>query len=145
MSEQKKEETVALTGAALKDILRTVIEETKKPSVLEQQKLDAEARELAARQEERKESGAAQREEQAQKKYYREKVCQHRGGKPDHSYAVFVHDDIGGYVLCQHCQGVVRPEQQRVHFPKNYQGAAIFDTALFNRLWQQTSDSGVFA
>jgi glycerol-3-phosphate O-acyltransferase len=153
MSEQKNE---TLSLSALKEILadqaeqnaenlQTIIQELKKPTPLEQKKLDDFAKEQAALAEERKEAGTYQREKNAKDKEFREKICLHRGGKPDHSYAVFIPDDIGGYILCQKCQGVFRPEQQKVHFPKGYQGAAIFDTALFNRLWQQTPDQGVFA
>jgi hypothetical protein len=59
-----------------------------------------------------------------------------------------VSDDIGGYVLCQACRAVIRPASQLANFEKGFElkrKDVIFDTALFNKVFQLTDASGTFA
>ena len=120
MSEEKK---VALTAADLKDILKSVIEETKKPVITEQQE-----REMQQRQEERAAS-VAQIEEMRKNEEWQQSVCTHRhstknGGAPR---VVQVNNDArsgGVFMVCLRCQKVIRPE---------------LEPALYNSLFEENS------
>ena len=106
MSEEKK---VGLTAGDLKDILRTVIEEAKKPVVTEQQE-----REMQQRQEERKLS-VEQIEEMRRNEEWQQKMCTHRhsaknGGGPRVVQNNFDAKSGGVFMVCLRCQKVIRPE-----------------------------------
>jgi hypothetical protein len=67
--------------------------------------------------------------------------CQHEGGIPKHTVVVFVADDNGGYILCQACRAVIRPESQLQFFPPQFQltrSDVIFNTKLFDLLSEKT-------
>jgi hypothetical protein len=80
---------------------------------------------------------------------FQKRTCAHvTGGRNPHPHTVFVSDDLGGYVLCQKCRAVIRPENQLQSFPSGFKEKrpdVIFDTALFNRVFQLTDASSLFA
>lgn len=150
-TDEKKQSALSALDPATIELIKTIAAELRKPTELEQEELnehkakrDAEKERIAQAQRDRKE-GALLVKQQIAKREAEKKVCLHEGGTPVHQYAVFVHDPLGGYILCQRCQMVVRPSEQRGHYPQDYHGSVTFDTALFNRLFQRTSDSGIFA
>lgn len=149
MSELEK--SVTLTSKDLKEIIAGAVEiaikESKKPSVLEQRQLDAEAARIKEANDTRKDTAAQIKEEMANKAFQK-RVCAHKGGRPEHPHTVYVSDEIGGYVLCQKCQAVIRPDNQLVHFPGDFakkRTDVIFDTLLFNRLFQECNNNGFIA
>ena len=146
---------LTIDAASLAEIIKSAVSaavaEARKPTELEQQELEArrtlreaEKRKIEVDQQSRRDTAQQQKAEMT-RKHQHQKDCLHEGGRPVHPFSVFVHDPIGGYVLCQKCQVVVRPETQRGHFPQDYKGATVFDSVLFSRLFQKTSDSGIFA
>jgi hypothetical protein len=66
-----------------------------------------------------------------------QQICTHKHGARDmyKSHCVFVRD--GNYVLCQKCLGKIRPTvPEKERFDKQ----AIYDTALFNQVFQECYD-----
>jgi hypothetical protein len=133
------------------EVIKAIVGETRKPTELEQleiqehrEKLEARKRDIEAAQATRLQ-GAAGKMQERQNLVAQQKACQHEGGKPFHSFVVFVNDHLGGFILCQHCAAVIRMEQARVFYGKNYAGTIIFDDNKFNKLFQQTNESGIFA
>jgi hypothetical protein len=148
MSEvEKKNGSVSITAEDLKEIIATAIAAAKAPNAIEQAQLDRSKAKAEQDNQTRLET-AAQVKQEMQNQAFHKQTCQHEGGKPKHPHTVFVSDEIGGYVLCQACRAVIRPENQLVHFPKDIQQKRldiIFNTALFNRVFQATDAQGVFA
>ena len=146
-----EEKNVGLSSKDLKEIISsavsTAIAEAKKPTVLEQQELDRQKARAEQELQTRRDS-AEQIRQNMVNDAFRKNTCLHEGGKPKHSHGVFVSDDLGGYVLCQVCRAVIRPESQLANFPKDFQQTrkdVIFNTQLFNKLFQATDASGLFA
>jgi len=157
MSEvEKKQATVVAPAATLSaDELKALIEgavtaavtAAKAPNAIEQAQLDR-AQQKAEQDNQTRLETSAEIKKQMEADAFRKQTCQHEGGKPKHAHTVFVSDELGGYVLCQFCRAVIRPESQLVHFPKDIQkkrSDIIFNTALFNRVFQLTDASGTFA
>lgn len=145
--QQTAEKSLALTKEDLADIIKAAIEAAKAPNVIEQAQLDHAQKEAEQANQTRLET-AAQVRQQMDNAAFRKQTCAHEGGKPKHAHTVFVTDDLGGYVLCQVCRAVIRPENQLQFFPKDIQETRkdiIFNTALFNRVFQLTDASGTFA
>jgi hypothetical protein len=150
-TEDIKNKNVSLTAEDLKNIIAGAVSEAvkaaKAPNAIEQAKLDQQQKQIEQDQQTRLETSEQIKQDMANKAF-RKQTCQHEGGKPKHPHTVFVSDDLGGYVLCQVCNAVIRPESQLVHFPKDIQQKRqdiIFNTALFNKVFQSTDASGMFA
>jgi hypothetical protein len=148
MSEvDKKSGAVTITAEDLKQIITAAIAAAKAPNAIEQAEMDRAKAKADQDNQTRLETSEQVKQEMANAAF-RKKTCLHEGGKPKHPHTVFVSDEIGGYVLCQACRAVIRPENQLVHFPKGFaekRQDVIFDTALFNKVFQATDASGVFA
>jgi hypothetical protein len=141
-----EQSAVSITADQLKEIIATAIAAAKAPNVVEQAKLDEIQKRDKEAQQNRVE-GAEQQRQVLAAKAFNQKVCthEHADGK---GRTVFVQDDIGGYILCQKCQAVIRPENQLGFFPQNIQSSRsdiTFNTPLFNTHFQKTNTSGVFA
>lgn len=110
-------------AAALESVLKTVIAEARKPVLTEE-----EVRKRKADQEARERNSAMVREGLEQKKNA-QRLCSHmrRDGT---TRAVYILN--GNYLLCQACQATIRPGEA----PAGYAGMDIYDTNLFNRLFQ---------
>lgn len=123
----KGNQPVALTTEQLIALVR----EIKEPVVTEQMK-----KEHASQQEARQQE-AAQYAEMHANKIAMQLNCTHlrRDGT---CRAVFIQN--GNYLLCQKCQAVIR---QGTAPAKDNAMNAIYDTALFNRLFQQTSTAQI--
>lgn len=152
MSEVEKKNVVEDKGAMftardIQEIIATAINAAKAPNVIEQAEIDRQLKQVEQDNQTRLET-SEQVKQKIKNEAFQKQTCQHEGGKPKHAHTVFVSDEIGGYVLCQLCRAVIRPESQLVHFPKNIQNNRmdiIFNTALFNKVFQNTDASGVFA
>jgi hypothetical protein len=151
MSEQnKKEETVTLTTSALKEILadqasqnadnlRTIVEELKKPTVLEQKELNRLDRETKDRQEERKANSDAQKQK-IENKRLNQQICSHKH-RDGNSHCVLVQvQHQPDYILCQKNQCKIRPGKA----PDGYKGTDIYDTRLYNDIFQTLPGNEMF-
>lgn len=120
--------------------LKTVIEELRKPTVLEQQKLDREAKEILDKNQERKENGAALLIK-IENQRLTQSICTHKH-RDGNSHCVWVQEKAPspGYILCQKNQCKIRPGVA----PKDYKGLDIYDTQLFNRLFQELPSNELF-
>lgn len=128
-------------GRQNKEALKEIIDEIKKPTALEQKKLDEEAKAVADRNQERKENAAGILAQIDQKRQL-QRICSHKH-RDGHSHCVFVsgqgrHPD---YILCQVCQGKIRFGVA----PENYNGDDIYDTNLYNRLFQELPTNDLFS
>jgi hypothetical protein len=152
MPEEKKDQKEqSISISTLKEILaeqarvnqentQKLIEELRKPTVLEQKKLEAEAKALADANQERADNATAmllkittKRTEQA--------ICSHKH-RNGHSHCVYIMEKAPspGYILCQLNQCKIRPGVA----PVDYKGTDIYDTALFNRLFQELPSNEMF-
>jgi hypothetical protein len=145
MADKQQEQAVSLTAKDLQQLIATAIAAAKQPNEIEQFELEEkkkkqEQQKLDTEQEQqtRRETAEQQLQIIASKKSF-QRVCTHKHRKGD-SHCVFVTDDLGGYILCQKCQAVIRSGS----VPKDYNGTVIYDTDLFNRLFQDTSSNGVW-
>jgi len=132
MSESKNSTPIALTPEALQQMIAAAVtaavQEAKKPA-------PPTARELAEIQQsqEIRQETAQNVLAQIESKKFEQQSCTHRHATGE-SHCVFIVD--GNYVLCQKCQGKIRPEDG-----KKADKTAIYDTVLFNRLFQEISRS----
>lgn len=133
----KEEANVSLTPADLTNLVaaavKAAVEEAKKPYVSDEDK-----RRLEQDQIDRKQQAALIAQMEMNKKVA-QKRCLHEA-RDGHTHTVFITDEQGGYILCQKCQVVVRPGNA----PNDYKGTAVFNTDLFNNLFQRSSTSGVW-
>lgn len=118
------------------DTFRALIVETiaaaKAPNAVEQAALDKQKLETKQAQEARVRQSAEVIAELEAKKWTKLNCShEHPDGK---SHGVYVQErNSPGYILCQSCQAVIRPEPQ----PKDYKGSAIYNTAMFNKVFQK--------
>lgn len=120
--------------------MKAIIAEMKKPSVVEQIALDKQAAEIAARQKERLDNAAAIKQLMAEKAFQK-RTCTHVHAKTNDSHCVYIMEKRGpGYLLCQACQAVIRPGEP----PEGNDTDYIYDTALFNRLFQGIPSNELF-
>jgi len=118
--------------------LAEVIKAVKAPNVIEQKKLDAESKAVQDAQEARKQQSESTLLD-IKRKGQSQRICSHEHQKTGQTHGVFVMEKSGpGYVLCQLCQAIVRPGVA----PEGYKGVHIYDTGLFNQLFQKTAPSG---
>lgn len=119
--------------------LKIVIEELKKPTVLEQKKLDEEAQAILDRNQERKENAAGMLKQIENKKFL-QSTCSHKhrnGG----SHCVLVQvQNQPEYILCQLNQCKIRAGVA----PPGYTGMDIYSTQLFNELYQTLPSNELF-
>lgn len=149
MSEQKEggislallREILAEQSKQNAEQLKSVIEELRKPTALEQKKIDEEVAELISKNEERKSNAQAMIKKSEDKRAL-QRICTHKGSD-GHTHCVFVHDNNGkgtGYILCQRNQCQIRPGAA----PAEYNGDVIYDTNLFNALFQTLPSNELF-
>lgn len=125
--ETPNDKTANLTAADLKDILRTVIEEARKPTP----PTDKEIAQIEQEQQMRRDQAQLVLNEMENKRRF-QRTCTHKHPLRDGggSHCVYIVD--GNYILCQKCQGKIRPEAA----PVGYTGGDIYDVNLFNMLLQ---------
>lgn len=123
------------------EMLKEVIQELKKPTILEQQALDREVKALLDANEERKTNSAGMKQQMADKRITRS-ICSHKH-RDGNSHCVFIMEKAPspGYILCQKNQCKIRPGSVP---PQNPDIGAIYDTSLFNRLFQELPSQEMF-
>jgi len=124
MAEQK----IAVTAEDLKEILRTVVEEAKKPVVTER-----DAREMKEAQEARAANCEQIEEERRNKQYLQSTICRHRrrNNEPRTAHVKNNPKSGGEFLICQACQAIIRREDEK---GRRYENDTIYDTELFNSL-----------
>lgn len=123
------------------EMLATVIQELKKPTVLEQKELDKELQRIMDANEERKGNAQGILAKMKDDEVTRQ-ICTHKH-KDGNSHGVFVAEKAPspGYIHCQKCHANVRPVQRP---PENADIRAIYDISLFNRMFQELPSSEMF-
>lgn len=130
---------ITLTKRDLADIVgaavTAAVQEVSKPKPPTAQEIA----EIHQAQEHRRDTAENYKQQKANQRNFQEHICSHEHTKAagGGTHCVFVRDNDhpgdAGFILCQNCQGRVRPESEkwRVLDP-----TAIFDTAEFNKLFQ---------
>jgi hypothetical protein len=113
--------------------LMLVLNESKKPSQEEQHKQD---KKIAAAKRQA-EVDVALQEERKQIRLAKIANCSHKR-RDGTCRAVFVPN--GNYLLCQKCQGIVRPALVKGE-PESHILGTMYDTRLFNELFQMTTNT----
>jgi hypothetical protein len=140
---EKPEQNVSLSAKDLQTLIstavKTAVEAVTQPTEMEQfeleekrQRREQQRLQIEQEQQTRRETAQQQLAELASKRA-NQRICTHKHRKGD-SHAVFITDELGGYMLCQKCQGIIRAGEA----PKNYGGSVIYDTNLFNRIMQES-------
>jgi hypothetical protein len=136
-----KQAAIAITKQDLADIVAAAVRAAKEPTVIEQKKIDEEKAIFDQKQERRRALAKNIRAETENKKRL-QAACSHEqpnGG----SRAPYISERSGpGYMICLKCTGKVRPGPK----PANPDFGCVYDTALFNRLFQKAqAGSEVYA
>ena len=137
--------TMNLTPEDLQNIVVAAIAAAKQPSELEQLALEEKRDEIEARkaqitQENQMRAESAQQQIAIMEgKRTMQKLCTHKHRRGD-THCVFITDDLGGYILCQKCQAVIRAGEA----PSKNDAGIIYNTALFNQLFQECTSNGYF-
>jgi hypothetical protein len=123
------------------EMLKEVIQELKKPTLLEQKAIDAELERLKAANEERRVNSEGIKMQMADKRL-NQSICSHKH-RDGNSHCVFVMEKAPspGYILCQKNQCKIRPGAAPA---QNADFGAIYDTGLFNRLFQELPSNELF-
>lgn len=141
ISPEQFKELLATIGQQNIEAVKAAIEASKLPTVLEQKKLDEAETKHQENLEERRANAAGQKQKLAQKKADQH-ACTHKHAN-GHSHMVLVYDNNRAgtnYLMCQSCQAVIRPGVA----PENYGGLVIFDTNLYNQLFQTLPTNELF-
>ncbi len=133
------EEAIRLTKADLQDIISVAVTAGKAPNVLEQKKIDEEQKRTEAAQSTRKAlSGQVLQDLENRRNIQR--ICSHEHANGD-THCVYVQEQKGpGYFICQKNQCIIRPGT----IPAGYKGNDLYDTALFNKLFQKVRSNEIF-
>lgn len=123
------------------EMLKEVIQELKKPTVLEQKEIDREIERIKAANEERRVNSLGIKQQMAEKRL-NQQICSHKH-QNGHTHCVFVMERAPspGYILCQKNQCKIRPGSMP---EEGADTGAIYDTALFNRLFQELPTQEMF-
>lgn len=126
---------IVLTEEGLQKILVAAIAAANAPKPPSPQELA----EIEQAQAHRKETSENYKQQKANEKNFQENICTHEHTKAagGGTHAVHVRDNDhpgdAGFILCQNCQGRVRPISDKW---KKLDPGAIFNTVLFNKLFQ---------
>jgi hypothetical protein len=130
-----------ISKSDLQELLAGVVKAVKEPTALEQKKMDAEAKTVAQAQEDRKKLSQSVLEDIANKRFI-QSVCSHEHKNGD-SHCVYIQESKGpGYILCQKNQCKIRPGTAPTDGTAD--AGAIYDTALFNKLFQKLPSNEMF-
>jgi len=130
-------EIVSAAVAASQASVVEAIRELRKPSELEQARIDAETRDMKAKNDERLTNAASVRATMETKRAIH-RACTHEHPNGD-SHCTWVQEKAGpGYLICQKNQCIIRPGQP----PANYNGDDIYDSPMFSRIFQKLNTSG---
>ena len=119
--------------------LAKIIKELRKPTELEQKEIDEAEKTKQEDLKTRLEISAGIKQKMKNEEAYRS-ICAHKHNN-GFSQCVHVKETEGpGYILCQECQIRVRPSTSN----KTLDPTAVYDSALFNRLYQEMPSNALF-
>lgn len=123
------------------EMLASVIQELKKPTLLEQKAIDAEVQKIQAANEERRANSEGIKQQMREKKGF-QAICTHKH-RDGNTHGVFIMEKAPspGYIHCQLCHANIRPVGKP---EKNADVSAIYDVSLFNRMFQELPSSEMF-
>lgn len=137
MSENNQE--LRLTKQDLAELIAAAVTAAKAPNSVEQKKLNQEQKQIEEDQKQRLAVAASVKEEMAQRLWtHLNHSHEHKNGQ---SKCTYVHDKLGGYVICLGCQAKIRPDMPEV---QRLDHTAIYDTPLFNKLFQKLPTNELF-
>jgi hypothetical protein len=145
MANGQTQPQVNFTAEDIQNLITAAIAAAKEPSELEkitieEKRAEQEVRRVQIQQEQQTRAETARQQIQIiENKRAGQKICTHKHKKGE-THCVFITDDLGGYIICQKCQAIIRPG---VEPAKNNVGA-IYDTVLFNQLFQDCSSNGLW-
>jgi hypothetical protein len=138
MSEKDNQE-LRLTKQDLADLITAAVTAAKAPNTVEQKKLDQEQKQIEEDQKQRLAVSASVIEEMKQKRWtHLNHSHEHKNGA---SKCTFVQDKLGGFIICLGCQAKIRPDMPAA---QRLDHDAIYDTAMFNKLFQKLPTSELF-
>lgn len=138
-------EILASQQAATLELVKTILEESKKPAP----PTPREIAEIEQKQEHRAANAASVTEEITNQRNFQQNICTHKHNTGQ-SHVMLIRAGLTGgvpnhpdYMFCQNCRIKVYPavpEEQR----KDKSSAAVYNNALYNQLFQsiQTADIG---
>jgi hypothetical protein len=136
--------TISLTAEDLKGIVASAVtaavQEVNKPKPL----TEAQLAELKQAQQHRLDTAEDYKRQRVNKRWFQEHGCVHehakKAGGGTHCVHVIDNDHPAdpGYIYCQNCEGKFRPDTEKW---RKLDPTAIFDTAIFNKLFQDCAQS----
>ena len=136
-------EILSQQQAGTLELVKTLIEEMRKPAPPTQKELDA----LAQKQAERQSNAADVLASITNQSNFQHNICTHKHNTGQSHVMLVKSSTIGGipnhpdYLFCQSCQIKVYPEIPEEH-RKDKNASAVYDNRLYNQLFQsiQTAD-----
>lgn len=136
---EKDTQELRLTKQDLAELIAAAVTAAKTPNVVEQRKLDQEQKQIEEDQAQRLAVSAGVLEEMKQKRWTH--LNHSHEQKNGQSKCAYVHDKMGGYVICLGCQAKIRPDMPK---EQRMDHDAIYDTPLFNKLFQKLPTNELF-
>jgi hypothetical protein len=138
------QESVNLTPDQLQSLITTAVTAAvaaaKTPSIIEQQQIDERKKEIEERQKDRLNTAKEHIEAIKSRRWVHEN-CSHEHKNGD-THCVWIQEKSGpGYLICQKNQCIIRPGQM----PADYKGTAVFNTELFNSIFQKLPSGELFS
>jgi hypothetical protein len=138
MSEKDNQE-LRLTKQDLAELIAAAVTAAKAPNSIEQKNLDREQKQIEEDQKQRLAVAASVKEEMKQRLWtHLNHSHEHKNGQ---SKCTYVQDKLGGYVICLGCQAKIRPDMPK---EQRLDHNAIYDTGLFNKLFQKLPTNELF-
>lgn len=141
----KVEKKIEITEGFLEKLLASqdertekIIQKLREPSEAEKKKLAKEAKQLLDDNQSRLEQAKLVREKNDNEAAFK-LVCSHKHATGQ-SHGVYIQD--GNYIHCQACHANIRPEPAPAGFKPN--GRDFYNTAVFNRVWQELPTGATF-
>jgi hypothetical protein len=134
---------INITKEDLKELITSAVAAAvaavKAPTAEEQRVLDAEKKRIETDQANRLKTADSVKQDIANKKWTHLN-CSHEHKNGD-THCVYVAERVGpGYLLCQKNQCIIRPGTPS----KNYKGTVVYNTDLFNKIFQKLPGGEIF-
>ncbi len=122
------------------DMLSSVIQELKKPTVMEQKEIDKELQRIKDANEERRANSQGILI-QMKDRHTEKMICSHKHREGQSHGVLVMERGNTQYIHCQKCHANIRPGQKP---ETNSDTAAIYSTELFNRVFQELPTQEMF-
>jgi hypothetical protein len=144
MAKEQEQQGIQMSAETLQQLITSAVTAAvaaaKAPTEIEQRKLDAEKKEIDEQQKHRLQTADQQRAAVKQRRWVHEN-CTHEHKNGD-THCVYVAEKQGaGFLICQAQQCIIRPGDA----PAGYQGTDVYNTALFNKIFQKLPTGELFS